>query len=112
GRGDRHLLIERLVRAVGVVLLDPGIDRGLRLRHGSERAGQVEEVRAEGAVEAFYLPVLVRCGRGGQPVGDAVVAADLVEQHLAVAGAVLAETISELLAVEFLSGVKCFGWWS
>jgi len=40
------------------------------------------------------------------------VAADLVEQHLAVAGTVLAEPVSELLAVEFLSGVKHFGWGS
>jgi hypothetical protein len=45
-------------------------------------------------------------------VGDAVLAADLVEQNLAVAGAMLAEAISKLLAVEFLSGVKCLGWLS
>ena len=60
GRGDRHLLIQCLVRPVGVVLPDPGIDRGLRLGHRGERASHVEEVRAEGAVEALHLPVLVR----------------------------------------------------
>jgi hypothetical protein len=37
------------------------------------------------------------------------VAADLVEQHLAVAVGVPAEPVSELPAVEFLSGVKQFG---
>jgi hypothetical protein len=38
-------------------------------------------------------------------VGDPVLAADLAEQHLPA----LAETIGELLAVEFLTGVKWFG---
>jgi hypothetical protein len=42
----------------------------------------------------------------GQPVNDPVVAADPVEQYLPA----LAEPPGELLAIEFLSGVKCFGW--
>jgi hypothetical protein len=38
-------------------------------------------------------------------VNDAVVTADPVEQHLPA----FPETISKLLAIEFLSGVKPFG---
>ena len=52
--------VKCLVRPVGVVLLDPGIDRGLSLGHRGERAGDGQEVGAEGAVEALHLPVLVR----------------------------------------------------
>jgi len=44
----------------GVVVPDPGIDRGLRFLDRGKGPGGVEEVRAEGAVEALYLPVLVR----------------------------------------------------
>ena len=47
-------------------------------RTGRRRRG----IRAEGAVEPLHLPVLVRRRRLGQPVGDPVAAADLVEQHL------------------------------
>jgi hypothetical protein len=87
---------------------NPGVDRGLGLLHGRERARDVEEVRAERAVEPLHFPVLVRGCRGGQPVGDAVAAADLVKQHFPVAGAMPAEPVRELLAIEFLSSVKGF----
>jgi hypothetical protein len=83
-----------------VVVRNPQIDCRLRLGHGREWAGDIEEIGTERAVEPLHLPVLIRGGRGGQPVGDAVLAADLVEQHLAVALAVPAEPISELLPVE------------
>ena len=78
---------------------NPGVDRGLGLLHGRERALGVEEVRAERAVEPLHFPVLVRGCRGGQPVGDAVAAADLVKQHFPAAGAVTAEPVGELLAI-------------
>jgi hypothetical protein len=90
------------VRPVGVVLDHPAIHRGLRGFHGVEWPGGLEELGPEGAVEPFHLAVLVRRFRFGEPMGDAVVAADLVEQHLAL----LAEPVGELLAVEFLTDVK------
>src|SRR3954454_11802062 len=90
GRCDRHLVIERLMRPLGVVVDHPRIDRRLRLLDAGERLGLVQEVRPEGPVEEFHLSVLVRGGRRGEPMPDPVAAADLVE-HLPVAGPVLAE---------------------
>ena len=47
------------MRPVGVVVPDPGIDRGLRLGHRGERAAMIEQLPAQRAVEPFDLPVLV-----------------------------------------------------
>jgi hypothetical protein len=55
----------------------------------------VEQLAAQGQVEPLDLAGGSRRGRGGQPVGDAVLAADLVKQHLPA----LTETISKLLAI-------------
>jgi hypothetical protein len=54
------------------------------------------------------VPSLDLAGGGGmsglgEPVGDPILAADLVEEHL---GVVAPESPSEDLAVEFLSDVK------
>ncbi len=84
---------------LGVVVDHPPIHRDLRRREGLERIGVGEEVRAESAVKPLHLPVLVRRCRLCEPMRDAVLAADLVEQHLPAAGAIAAEPIRELLAV-------------
>jgi hypothetical protein len=55
----------------------------------------IQEVRPQGAVESFHLAVLVRGERVGQPMLDAVLAADPVEHHLPA----LPEAISELFPV-------------
>ena len=60
GRGDRRFLIERLVGPAGVVFSDVDVHGCQGLLRGGERPGDVEEVAAEGAVEALGLPVLVR----------------------------------------------------
>jgi hypothetical protein len=60
GRGDRLLVVEGLVRPLTVVVTHPRIQGRLRVGQAGERAGDVEEVRAQGAVEPFHLPVLVR----------------------------------------------------
>ena len=68
----------------------------------------VQQLAAQGQVEPLHLPGRGRRRRLGQPMGDAVVAADLVEQHLPDAAA---EPTGELFAIEFLTDVKR-RWWS
>src|SRR3954452_14105311 len=58
-------------------------------------AGVFEQLAPQRQMETLDLPGRGRRPRRRQPVGDAVAAADLVEQHMAAA----AEAISELLAV-------------
>ncbi len=79
GRGHWRVVIQGLVGAVSVVLLDPGIDRGLGLLRRAEPAVVNEQLTAQRLVKRSILPVMV--GDAGA-VGDAVLAADLVEQHL------------------------------
>src|SRR5215468_9197022 len=55
----------------------------------------IQQLAAQGQVEPLDLAGGGRRGRGGEPVSDAILAADLVEQHLAS----LTETISKLLAI-------------
>jgi len=82
------------VGTVGVVFADPGIQRCLgRFQRGEDAA--VEPLTAQRQVEPLDLAGRGGRGRGGEPVGDAVLAADLVEQHLPA----LAEPIGELLTV-------------
>jgi hypothetical protein len=85
-----------------VVLGHPRIDRGLRRRQVTKRHGAVEQLTAQRPVEPLDLPGGGRRPRLGQPVRDAVIPADPVEQHLPA----LAETISELLAIvrQYLAG--------
>jgi hypothetical protein len=80
---------------VGVVFGGPRIDRGLRGGQVCKRDRVIEQLAAQRAVEPLDLPGGGRRAGLGQPVGDAVVAADPVKQHLPA----LAETISKLLAV-------------
>jgi len=94
-RADRQEGIEGLVGAVGVVLGDESVDRGLRRRQRLERFMIIKQFTAEGEVEPFDLPGGGRRRRLGQPVSDRVVAADLVEQHLTA----LAEPVGELFPV-------------
>jgi len=83
------------MRSPGVVLDHPGVHRGLRRRQVLERHRVIEQLAAQRLVEPLDLPRRGRRARLSQPVGDAVVAADAVEQHLPA----LAEPVGELLAV-------------
>ena len=90
------------MRPRGVVLAHPPVDRSLGGSQVGERDGVVEELAAQGAMEPLDLPRRRGVAGLGQPVDDAVVPADPVEQHLAA----LPETISKLLAIvsEHLTG--------
>jgi hypothetical protein len=69
------------VRPLSVVLLAPGIDRDLRVLNAGERAVHVEQFLLQRLVQSLDLP---RRGRGpglGQPLGDAILPADPLEQH-------------------------------
>ena len=72
GRGHRHLVVQRLVRPVAVVLGTHASTAACASSTRLERPRLVEELRAEGAVEPLHLPVLVRRGRRGQPMRDPV----------------------------------------
>ena len=84
--------------------------RGLGVLDALEGLVLVQQLQLQGLVQALDLAR----GRGragpGQPLGDAVLAADPLEQHLGRAG--LAEPAGEHHAVEFLTDVKYFSWWS
>jgi hypothetical protein len=95
------------VRPVTVVLCDELLDRSLRRFHRGEQIMVIEQFAAQREVEPFDLAGRGRRRRLSQPVSDAVVAADLVEQHLPA----LPEPVGELLAIEFLTDVKPL-WWS
>lgn len=79
----------------------PKIERLLRLLHGGERAGSIKKLRPQGPVRPLHSAVLVPRCRLGQPVSDAVLAAD--RSNLPDTGP---EPVGELLAVEFLTDVK------
>jgi hypothetical protein len=83
------------MRPGGVALAHPPIHRGLRGGQIRERHVVVEQLAAQRPVEPLDLAGGGRMAGRGQPVDDAVVAADPVEQHLPP----LAETISKLLAI-------------
>jgi hypothetical protein len=55
-RGDRRLLVEGLVRPIGVVLVHPRIDGGLSSLDRFERALLVEELGTEGAWHRSTFP--------------------------------------------------------
>jgi hypothetical protein len=94
-----------LVRPIGVVFLAPGIQRGLQRLDAGKRAVDIQQLALQGLVEALDLPGGSRGVNLGEPVGDAVLPADLVEQHLhRYAG--LVEPPGEHLPVEFLTCVK------
>src|SRR5581483_4333662 len=72
----------RLMRPVGVVMLDPRVDRALQLLHAGMAAVVLgEELRAQRLVESLDLPRRGRRIRRGEQMLDAVVVAYLVEQH-------------------------------
>src|SRR5665809_143123 len=78
-RGRRHL--ERLVRPLGVVVGDPGIELGLGgLVRAEREVGQ--ELPAKALVEPLDLAGGGRSADGSVAVRDAVLAADPVEQDL------------------------------
>ena len=80
---------------VGVVVGHPGVELGLGSSEvGEHPAGQ--ELGAQGAVETLDLAGRGRRAGRGEPMGDAVLPADLVEQHL---GLRPAEPAGEHLAV-------------
>ena len=93
GRGHA----QRLVRPGVVIGVHPGGDRGLRRGQVGERPGHVEQLAAQRLVPPFHLPGRGRRVRLGELGGDAVLAADPLEQHLGRAG--LGEPAGELLAV-------------
>jgi hypothetical protein len=74
---------------------DEGVDRGLGGEQGLEGRVVAQQLAAQRLVEALDLAGGGRAGGLGEAVGDAVVAADPVEQDLAAA----AEAVGELLAV-------------
>jgi hypothetical protein len=85
------------VRPVSVVVLSPRIDGGLGLIDRAERRVHGEQLLLQRLVQTLDLPRSRRGSGLGQPLGDAVLAADPLEQHLGRAR--LAETPGELLAV-------------
>ena len=78
-RGRRHL--EGLVRAHRVVVRDPRVERGLRGLERRERP-VCEELLAQALVEPFNLAGRRRRAHGGMAMGDPVLPADPVEEHL------------------------------
>jgi len=80
-----------------VVFLPPCIDGSLGRLDGVERTGVVEELHSQGLMPVFHLPHGGRGERPGQPLPDAVAAADPLEQHLGWAR--LSEPAGELLAI-------------
>src|SRR5665647_1248947 len=86
---------DALVGTLGVVVGDPLVELGLRLRERGEDAA-AKELAAQRLVEALNLAGGGRAARRGEQVADAVLAADAVEEHLARAGA---EAAGEHLAV-------------
>jgi hypothetical protein len=95
---------QRLVRPSLVVVLHPGVQDLLGdLGAGQWRQGG-QQLLAQGLVEPLDLPGGGRRPDPGEPMGDAVLPQDPLEQHLGRAG--LAEPAGELLAVEFLIAVK------
>ena len=81
----------------GVVLLAPGVHRGLRILNARERAVHVQQFLLQRLMQPFDLPRGHRRPRLGQPLRDAVLPADPLEQHLRRAR--LIEPPGELLAV-------------
>jgi hypothetical protein len=86
-----------LVRPVGVVLLAPRVDRGLGILDAHKGLMGVQQLQLQGLVQALNLPRSRWRPGLGQPLSDAVLPADPLEQHLRRAR--LAETPGELLAV-------------
>src|ERR1035437_8811178 len=86
---------ERLVRSLGVVVVDPLVEFALGLVEGAEDLAR-QELSTERTMEAFDL------ARGGgrarlrESVRHAVLSTDLVEEHL---GLVAPESVGEDLAV-------------
>jgi hypothetical protein len=91
----RVVHVQGLVGAVAVVLGHPRVHRGLGSQYIVKGFGVVEEFAAEAAVEPLDFPGGGGTGGFGEPVGDAVVPADPVEEHFPA----LAESIGELFPV-------------
>jgi hypothetical protein len=89
---------EGLVWPVDVVVVNPGVHRLLGLGQGIEAAAG-QQLGSEGLVEAFDLAGGGRTTDAGEEVGDAVVAADAVEQHLEAAMSVKSAGRRALLVV-------------
>jgi hypothetical protein len=100
---------QRLMRPTLVVVLHPGIQDLLGDLGAGQRRQGGQQLLGQGLVEPLDLAGGGRGPDPGQPVGDGVLPQDPLEQHLGRAG--LAEPAGELLAVEFLTGVKS-GWMS
>jgi hypothetical protein len=71
---------------VGVVLLPPRIDSSLQCFDVLERAVDVQQFDLQRLVQPFDLSRGRQGGGLGQPLGDAVLAADPLEQDLGRAG--------------------------
>jgi hypothetical protein len=83
------------MRPVAVVFGYPGIHRGLGRQQVVEGFSVVEELAAQSLMEPLDFTGGGGTGWLGEPVGDAIVPADPVEQHF---GA-FAEAIGELFAI-------------
>jgi hypothetical protein len=70
------------MRAVSVVFGPPSIQRGLQRLDALKRAMDVKQLPLQGLMKPLDLPGRRRGVDLGQPVGDAVLPADLVKQHL------------------------------
>jgi hypothetical protein len=85
------------VRPVVVVVIDPGAEFGLGVGQAGETVVISQEFQAHRLMPALNLPSRGGGAGAGQPGGDAVFAADPLEQHLA--GPRLDESARELLAI-------------
>jgi hypothetical protein len=79
GRGDHA---QRLMRALVVIGMDPPVNRVLRGGQRLERRHVIEQLPAQGLVPPLDLPGRGRRPGPGEPLGDAVLPADPLEQHL------------------------------
>ena len=79
---DRWPHPQRLVRPDGVVLLDPGVQRGLQLLHGGVAAiMDAEELGTNRLMPALHFPCGGWGSRRSQQMPNTVLGADPIEHH-------------------------------
>jgi hypothetical protein len=95
--GRRGAHADRLMRAAAVVVGDPVVDDLLGHLQARERRQGGQQLASQRLVEPLHLAGGGRTPDPGEPMGDGVLAADAIEQHLGRSG--LAEAAGELAPV-------------